>query len=69
MNTDATFGPRLATALGGNLPALGTAISAAGGILPPATSIYAPTEIPSQRLPDAMASLWRRADAAAAPPS
>ena len=34
--------------------------------MPPKASIYAPTEIPSQRLPDAMASLWRRADAAAA---
>ena len=68
VTTDATFGSKLVTALKGNDGALGTAISAAGGILPPATSIYAPTEIPSQRLPDAMASLWRRADAAAAQP-
>ena len=45
---------------------MATAISRwSAGIFPSATSIYAPTEIPSQRLPDAMASLWRRADAAA----
>ena len=65
--TDPTFAPRLVAALRkSNDAALATAFSAAGGFLPPATSIYAPTEIPSQRLPDAMASLWRRAAAAAA---
>ena len=65
-STDPGFGPKLVTALVSHPAALGTAISAIGGTLPPATSIYAPTEIPSQRLPDAMAILWRRADAAAA---
>ena len=63
---DPAYAPRLVTALYSNPAALSTAISAAAGTLLPATSIYAPTEIPSQRLPDAMASLWRRADAAAA---
>ena len=65
-STDATFSQRIVEALYSNPVSLAAAISAVGGILPPATSIYAPTEIPSQRLPDAMASLWRRADAAAA---
>jgi len=64
--TELAFAPKLLAALNGNNIALATAFSAAGGTLAPATSIYAPTEIPSQRLPDAMASLWRRADAAAA---
>ena len=68
MSADLSFAPKLITALVSNPAALATAVSAAGGSLAPATSIYAPTEIPSQRLPDAMASLWRRADAAAAQP-
>ena len=66
---DPAYAPRLVTALGSNPAALATAMSAAAGSWScPGTSIYAPTEIPSQRLPDAMASLWRRADAAAAQP-
>ena len=46
-STDPGFGPKLVTALVSHPAALGTAISAIGGTLPPATSIYAPTEIPS----------------------
>ena len=62
--TDPTYAARLVTALGSNPAALSTSISAAAGSWSrPAASMYAPTEIPSQQLPDAMASLWRRADA------
>merc|ERR1711965_598303 len=51
---------KLVEALDTNKVALATAFSAAAGVVPPATTATAATEIPSSRLPDAMASLWRR---------
>ena len=56
---DPSFSTQIVDALR-NSTALATAFSAVAGHVPPTTIATAATEIPSSRLPDAMASLWRR---------